>query len=120
MATARMTQAQLVRHLAERCQVNNKAARQFLDELAKTVCRISELMTFVSEYVTQKIMISDTDPALRAICTGTGGPSRTLRWHLRALCAGAVEPIAESVAGHPFRVRDHPSRTWSVTSHNAV
>ena len=36
MAAARMTQTQLVRHLAERCQVNNKAARQFLDELGKT------------------------------------------------------------------------------------
>ena len=36
MATARMTQTQLVRHLAERCQVNNKAARHFLDELGKT------------------------------------------------------------------------------------
>ena len=36
MAAARMTQTQLVRHLAERCQVNNKAARQILDELGKT------------------------------------------------------------------------------------
>ena len=36
MAAARMTQTQLVRHLAERCQVNNRAARQFLDELGKT------------------------------------------------------------------------------------
>ncbi len=36
MAAARMTQTQLVRHLAERCEVNNKVARQFLDELAKT------------------------------------------------------------------------------------
>ena len=31
-----MTQTQLIRHLAERCQVTNKVARQFLDELAKT------------------------------------------------------------------------------------
>ena len=36
MAAARMTQTQLVRHLAERCEANNKMARQFLDELAKT------------------------------------------------------------------------------------
>ncbi len=36
MAAVRMTQGQLVRHLAERCEVNNKVARQFLDELAKT------------------------------------------------------------------------------------
>ena len=36
MATARMTQTQLVRHLAERCEVNNTVARKFLDELAKT------------------------------------------------------------------------------------
>ena len=36
MAVARMTQTQLIRHLAERCQVTNKVARQFLDELAKT------------------------------------------------------------------------------------
>ena len=36
MAATRMTQTQLVRHLAERCEVNNKVARQFLDELAKT------------------------------------------------------------------------------------
>ena len=36
MAPARMTQTQLIRHLAERCEVNNKIARQFLDELGKT------------------------------------------------------------------------------------
>jgi DNA-binding protein HU-beta len=36
MAAARMTQTQLVRHLAERCELNNKVARQFLDELGKT------------------------------------------------------------------------------------
>ena len=36
MAAARMTQTQLVRHLAERCGTNNKGARMFLDELAKT------------------------------------------------------------------------------------
>ncbi len=35
MAAARMTQTQLVRHLAERCETNNKVARGFLDELAK-------------------------------------------------------------------------------------
>jgi len=31
-----MTQTQLVRHLAQRCEVSNKVALQFLDELAKT------------------------------------------------------------------------------------
>lgn len=36
MAITRMTQTQLIRHLAEKCEVNNKVARQFLDELAKT------------------------------------------------------------------------------------
>ena len=36
MAAGRMTQTQLVKHLAERCDVNNKVARTFLDELAKT------------------------------------------------------------------------------------
>jgi DNA-binding protein HU-beta len=36
MAATRMTQTQLVRHLAERCELNNKVARQFLDELSKT------------------------------------------------------------------------------------
>ena len=36
MAAARMTQTQLVRHLADRCGTNNKMARAFLDELAKT------------------------------------------------------------------------------------
>ncbi len=36
MAAGRMTQTQLVRHLAESCEVNNKVARGFLDELAKT------------------------------------------------------------------------------------
>ncbi len=35
MAAGRMTQTQLVRHMAERCEVNNKVARGFLDELAK-------------------------------------------------------------------------------------
>ena len=35
MATARMTQTQLIRHLSECCEVNNKVARQFEDELAK-------------------------------------------------------------------------------------
>jgi DNA-binding protein HU-beta len=36
MATARMTQTQLVRSLAEGCEVNNKVARQMLDMLAST------------------------------------------------------------------------------------
>jgi DNA-binding protein HU-beta len=36
MAAGRMTQTQLIRHLAERCEVNNKVARGFLEELAKT------------------------------------------------------------------------------------
>ena len=36
MAAARMTQTQLVRHLAECCEVNNKVSQEFLDELAKT------------------------------------------------------------------------------------
>jgi DNA-binding protein HU-beta len=34
MATQRMTQTQLVRALAEKCEVNNKTARTFLDELS--------------------------------------------------------------------------------------
>jgi DNA-binding protein HU-beta len=34
MANQRMTQTQLVRSLAEKLEVNNKAARSFLDELA--------------------------------------------------------------------------------------
>ena len=36
MAAGRMTQTQLIRHLAEACEVNNKVARGFLEELAKT------------------------------------------------------------------------------------
>jgi DNA-binding protein HU-beta len=36
MAAGRMTQTQLVRHLAEKCEVNNKVARGFLEELAHT------------------------------------------------------------------------------------
>ena len=36
MAATRMTQMQLVRQMAERCEISNKVARQFLDELAKT------------------------------------------------------------------------------------
>lgn len=35
MAAGRMTQTQLVRHLAEKCEVNNKVARGFVEELAK-------------------------------------------------------------------------------------
>ena len=34
MANQRMTQTQLVRALAEGCEVNNKTARTFLDELS--------------------------------------------------------------------------------------
>ena len=34
MATTRMTQTQLVRSLAEKCELNNKVSRQFLDELS--------------------------------------------------------------------------------------
>ena len=34
MANQRMTQTQLVKSLAERCEVSNKAARGFLDTLA--------------------------------------------------------------------------------------
>jgi DNA-binding protein HU-beta len=36
MANVRMTQTQLVRSLAETCEVSNKVARGFLDELSKT------------------------------------------------------------------------------------
>ncbi len=36
MVGTRMTQMQLVRQLADRCEVNNKVVRQFIDELAKT------------------------------------------------------------------------------------
>ena len=35
MANQRMTQTQLVKALAASCEVNNKAAKGFLDELAK-------------------------------------------------------------------------------------
>ena len=34
MANQRMTQTQLVRSLAESCEVNNKTARGFLDNLS--------------------------------------------------------------------------------------
>jgi DNA-binding protein HU-beta len=34
MANQRMTQTQLVRGIAETCEVNNKVARQFLDHLS--------------------------------------------------------------------------------------
>jgi DNA-binding protein HU-beta len=34
MANQRMTQTQLVRSLAEKCELNNKQARNFLDELS--------------------------------------------------------------------------------------
>ena len=36
MAATTMTQTQLVRQMAERCEINNKVARQFLDGLART------------------------------------------------------------------------------------
>lgn len=36
MAAARMTQARLIRKLAERCEANNKVAHGFLEELAKS------------------------------------------------------------------------------------
>ena len=36
MATKAMTQTQLLRHLAESCQLSNKVARQFLETLAET------------------------------------------------------------------------------------
>src|SRR3954466_13894311 len=35
MANQRMTQTQLVRSLAEKCEVNNKQSRDFLDKLAE-------------------------------------------------------------------------------------
>ena len=41
MANQRMTQTQLVRTLAENCEVNNKVARQFLDCLSSVA--ISEV-----------------------------------------------------------------------------
>ncbi len=34
MATRAMTQTQLIRHLAESCQLSNKVARQFMETLA--------------------------------------------------------------------------------------
>ncbi len=36
MANVRMTQSQLIRHLAGCCEVSNKKAHQFLEELAQT------------------------------------------------------------------------------------
>ena len=39
MAEKRMTQTQLVRKLAESCEVSNKVARQFLDTLAEEAIR---------------------------------------------------------------------------------
>ncbi|OFW23712.1 MAG: DNA-binding protein [Acidobacteria bacterium RIFCSPLOWO2_02_FULL_59_13] len=35
MAAVRMTQTQLVRHLAQKCELNNKTVRELLDELSK-------------------------------------------------------------------------------------
>lgn len=35
MAAGRMTQAQLIRHLAGKCDLSNKTAREFLEALAK-------------------------------------------------------------------------------------
>ena len=39
MATKAMTQTQLLRHLAESCQLSNKVARQFLETLAETALK---------------------------------------------------------------------------------
>jgi DNA-binding protein HU-beta len=39
MAEKRMTQTQLVRKLAETCEVSNKVARQFMDSLAEEAIR---------------------------------------------------------------------------------
>ena len=39
MATRAMTQTQLIRHLAESCQLSNKAARQFMETLAATALK---------------------------------------------------------------------------------
>ncbi len=36
MATKRMTQTQLIRLLAERCELSNKTVRQFMEALAET------------------------------------------------------------------------------------
>ena len=36
MAGKRMTQSQIVRSLAEKCEVSNKSARQFLEQLTET------------------------------------------------------------------------------------
>ena len=36
MATRAMTQTQLIRHLAESCQLSNKVARQFMETLGAT------------------------------------------------------------------------------------
>ena len=39
MATKAMTQTQLIRHLAESCQLSNEVARQFLETLAETALK---------------------------------------------------------------------------------
>ena len=39
MATKAMTQTQLLRHLAESCQLSNKVARQFMETLAETALK---------------------------------------------------------------------------------
>ena len=39
MPTKAMTQTQLIRHLAESCQLSNKVARQFLETLAATALK---------------------------------------------------------------------------------
>ncbi len=39
MATRAMTQTQLIRHLAESCQLRNKVARQFMETLAATALK---------------------------------------------------------------------------------
>ena len=39
MATKAMTQTQLLRHLAESCQLSNTVARQFMETLAETALK---------------------------------------------------------------------------------
>ena len=39
MATKAMTQTQLLRHLAESCQLSNKVVRQFMETLAETALK---------------------------------------------------------------------------------
>ena len=46
MAAQRLTQTQLVRQLAEKAEINNKVARQVLDDLAATA--IAEVKKYLS------------------------------------------------------------------------